>query len=117
MTDIQTGQPSTDSNSTSEKQSPRRGYNPPIYRGATNIMPKDPPPLLYVDPDNVQVGGNHYKEMVFQPTEYIIKNGLNFVEGNVVKYVTRHRQKGGAEDLQKAIHYLQLLLKHEYGVE
>ncbi len=68
-----------------------------------------------VNPDSVQVGGDHYKKMAIQPTEYCVANGLNFAEGNVVKYVTRHRVKGKAEDIRKAIHYLQLLLKHEYG--
>jgi Protein of unknwon function (DUF3310) len=62
-----------------------------------------------------QVGGDHYKRMAIQPTDYIIKNKLSFIEGNVVKYVTRHKVKGGAEDIRKAIHYLNLLLEYEYG--
>lgn len=62
-----------------------------------------------------QVGGCHYKDMPIQPTEYIQRNGLNWCEGNVVKYVTRHRFKGGAEDIDKAIHYLELLKQYEYG--
>lgn len=68
------------------------------------------------DPDRAQVGGDHYKKMVIQPTEYCVANNLNFAEGCVVKYVTRHRVKGKQEDIKKAIHYLQLLLKHEYGL-
>jgi len=71
----------------------------------------------YPDPDTEQVGGTHYKEMVIQPTEFIIKNGLNFAEGNIVKYITRHKVKGGAQDIKKAIHYCQLILKHQYGVQ
>lgn len=63
-----------------------------------------------------QVGGDHYKGMAIQPGEYITQNNLNWYEGNVIKYVTRHRQKGGAEDIKKAIHYLQLLLEQEYPV-
>lgn len=62
-----------------------------------------------------QIGGTHYKNLSIQPTEYVIKNKLNFCEGNVIKYVTRHRTKGGAEDIRKAIHYLELILQHEYG--
>lgn len=62
-----------------------------------------------------QVGGEHYKAMVIQPIEFITKNGLGFCEGNAVKYVCRHRQKNGAEDIRKAIHYLELLLQLEYG--
>lgn len=62
----------------------------------------------------VQVGGQHYKSMKIQPVEYIHANSLPFIEGSVVKYVTRHRQKNGAEDIKKAIHFLNLLLELEY---
>jgi len=58
-----------------------------------------------------QVGGNHYKDMPIQPIEYIIKNGLGFCEGNVVKYITRYNSKGGIEDIEKALHYCELLLE------
>lgn len=61
-----------------------------------------------------QVGGQHYKSMKIQPVEYIHANSLPFIEGSVVKYVTRHRQKNGAEDIKKAIHFLNLLLELEY---
>ena len=66
------------------------------------------------DPEQEQVGGNHYKIMAIQPTEYIMKNELTFPEGCVIKYITRHKFKGGAEDIKKAIHYCRLILKHEY---
>tara|TARA_B100001750_G_C15370467_1_gene527031 strand:+ start:75 stop:299 length:225 start_codon:yes stop_codon:yes gene_type:complete len=59
----------------------------------------------------VQVGGNHYRDMKIQPIEYITKNGLNYAEGNVVKYVSRWRKKGGIEDLRKAKHYIDLLIE------
>lgn len=62
---------------------------------------------------DTQVGGSHYKDMAIQPTEYIVKNGLNFVEGNIIKYVTRYRIKGGLEDLKKAQHYLSILIELE----
>ena len=63
-----------------------------------------------------QVGGDHYKNLTIQPTEYIMANKLNWCEGNAVKYVTRHRVKGeGLQDLLKARHYINLLIELEYG--
>lgn len=62
-----------------------------------------------------QVGGSHYKEQGIQPVEYIHANKLNFFEGNAVKYITRHRTKGGVADLEKAIHYIELIIELEYG--
>lgn len=64
---------------------------------------------------DVQHGGQHYKAKGIQPIEYIQANGLNFFEGNIVKYVTRHREKKGAEDIRKLIHYAQMILEFEYG--
>ena len=61
-----------------------------------------------------QVGGNHYKDLAIQPIEYCQRNQLNYCESNVVKYVTRHRFKGGVMDIRKAIHNLELLLELEY---
>ena len=60
-----------------------------------------------------QVSGNHYKDKGIQPIVYIHANNLGFCEGNVVKYVTRWRDKGGEADLRKAIHYLELLIQLE----
>ena len=62
-----------------------------------------------------QVSGNHYKDKGIQPIVYIHANNLGFCEGNVVKYVTRWRDKGGEADLRKAIHYLELLIELETG--
>jgi hypothetical protein len=56
-----------------------------------------------------QVGGQHYKSLAIQPVEFIMANQMNFNEGNVVKYVTRWREKGGIEDLRKVRHYLQFI--------
>lgn len=56
-----------------------------------------------------QVGGNHY-DMPIQPIEYILKNNLGFAEGNIIKYVSRYKSKGGVEDLKKARHYLDMLI-------
>ena len=62
-----------------------------------------------------QVSGNHYKDKGIQPIVYIHANNLGFCAGNVVKYITRYKEKNGAEDIRKAIHYCQLLLELEYG--
>jgi len=60
-----------------------------------------------------QVGGDHYRKMAIQPIEYILANDLGFVEGSVVKYVSRWQAKGGVEDLEKARHLLSLLIESE----
>lgn len=60
-----------------------------------------------------QVGGDHYKTKAIQPVEYIHANGLGFCEGNVVKYVSRWREKNGLKDLEKARHYLDILIQLE----
>jgi len=64
-------------------------------------------------PLNVQVGGGHYKDMKIQPVEFIHANGIGYFEGNVIKYVSRWRTKGGKADLEKAKHYIELLLQLE----
>ena len=64
-----------------------------------------------------QVSGDHYKGCSIQPIEYIHANGLDYFEGNAVKYITRHRKKNGKADIEKAIHYLELLLELEYKNE
>jgi hypothetical protein len=64
-----------------------------------------------------QVAGSHYRGYPIQPVEYTVKNGLSFLAGNVIKYVTRYKDKGGAEDIKKAIHYLELILEFEYPKE
>ena len=58
---------------------------------------------------DVQVGGNHYKKLKIQPVEYIMANELGFCEGSAIKYITRWRDKGGIQDIDKAIHFLQIL--------
>jgi hypothetical protein len=60
-----------------------------------------------------QVGGDHYKTLAIQPAEFIHRNGIGFLAGNVIKYVCRYKQKGGVQDLQKATHYLELLIEEE----
>lgn len=63
---------------------------------------------------DTQIGGNHYKDFAIQPVEFVHKNGIGFLEGNVIKYVCRHHKKNGKDDLLKALHYLQILLELEY---
>ena len=69
------------------------------------------------NPLKSQVGGNHYKGLKIQPIEYIHANGLDFLQGNIVKYATRHKDKNGAEDVKKIIHYAELILKLDYGID
>jgi len=70
-------------------------------------------PTISVSALDKQVSGKHYKDKGIQPIVYIHANDLGFCEGNVVKYVTRWREKGGEADLRKAIHYLELLIQLE----
>lgn len=62
---------------------------------------------------DVQVGGSHYKDLKIQPVEYIHANNIPFIEGSVIKYVTRWRNKNGIKDLEKAKHFLELLIEME----
>ena len=64
-----------------------------------------------VFPQDRQIGGDHYKDMVIQPFEFISKNELTFFQGNVVKYVCRYKRKNGVQDLEKIIHYCELEIK------
>lgn len=62
---------------------------------------------------DVQVAGNHYKDLAIQPVEYIHANNIGYFEGNVIKYVSRWRKKNGIKDLEKAKHYIELLIELE----
>ncbi len=62
-----------------------------------------------------QVGGSHYQNMAIQPIEYIHANKMPFMDANVVRYISRHRNKNGAEDVRKAIQYCEMILEFEYG--
>lgn len=64
-----------------------------------------------------QEGGSHYKTFVIQPVEFIHKNNIPFIEGNIIKYILRHKSKNGIEDLKKAKHYLDLLIESDYPNE
>lgn len=60
---------------------------------------------------DMQVGGDHYKKLKIQPVEYIVANNIGYLEGNVIKYITRWRDKGGVRDLEKAKHYIEMLIE------
>ena len=62
-----------------------------------------------------QVDGNHYSKMKIQPAYFINENKLLFAEGNAIKYICRHQSKGKAKDIQKAIHYLEMILERDYS--
>lgn len=58
-----------------------------------------------------QVGGEHYKDYVIQPIEFIYYNNIPFLEANVIKYIVRWQEKNGVQDLEKAKHYIDLLIE------
>lgn len=68
------------------------------------------------NPLDIQEGGDHYKSLKIQPVEYNQANQIPYCEGNAIKYLTRHRNKGKELDLKKAIHNCQLALQMEYGI-
>ena len=64
---------------------------------------------------NKQIGGTHYKDMKIQPSEFINKNKLQFAEGSAIKYICRHAHKGELQDLEKAKHYIDMIIERDYG--
>jgi len=68
-----------------------------------------------MSPKDKQVGGDHYKVLSIQPSDFIVRNKLGWYEGNAIKYLCRHRLKGGTEDLEKAKHYIELALEEAKG--
>jgi hypothetical protein len=72
-----------------------------------------PPPT----PLATQVGGAHYKALAIQPVQYIHANKIPFIEGNIIKYVSRWRNKGGIADLEKAKHFIDLLIELEVAAK
>lgn len=67
--------------------------------------------------NNNQVGGDHYKKCQIEPVEYIHANGLDFNEGSIVKYISRHRRKNGAEDIKKIKDFCDIILELDYGIK
>ena len=64
-----------------------------------------------------QIGGEYYLKMKIQPSEFANKNHLPFAEGNAIKYLCRHKDKGGKEDLKKAKHYIDMIIERDYSDE
>ena len=64
-----------------------------------------------------QIGGKHYRKMKIQPAEFINENKLLFAEGNAIKYICRHKLKGKRQDIEKAIHYLEMILERDYDAD
>ncbi len=64
---------------------------------------------------DTQIGGDHYKKFKIQPVEFITQNELGFLEGCVIKRMCRYKDKNGKEDLEKAIHEIQILIEQKYG--
>ena len=58
-----------------------------------------------------QVAGTHYKDLAIQPWDYIAGNGIGYLEGCAIKYLSRWRDKGGIDDLHKAQHYIEKLIE------
>jgi len=65
-----------------------------------------------LQPDG-QVGGSHYQDLKIQPIQYILENELGYCEGNIIKYASRWRRKGGIDDLRKIIQFAEFLIAQE----
>lgn len=70
-----------------------------------------------MNPLDTQEGGDHYMKMKIQPIEFIHTNKIDFLAANIIKYASRYKNKGGADDVRKIIHYARLILKLEYEIE
>ena len=62
-----------------------------------------------------QYGGSHYQKYVFQRSEFVVKNKMLFPEGNAIKYIVRHQDKGKKQDILKAIHFLEMIIERDYS--
>ena len=63
---------------------------------------------------NKQIGGNHYQKYKIQPSKFVVENKLLFPEGCAIKYIIRHQDKGGKDDLLKAIHFIEMIIERDY---
>lgn len=86
-----------------------RAYEDSYYDGEI----KEELEQIGINAVDTQVGGMHYQNKSIQPITYIMENRLDFCEGNIIKYVTRWKDKNGLEDLKKAKHYLEFLIERE----
>ena len=83
-----------------------------IEAGLNAASPEDWDAVRAVDR---QVGGDHYKDFKIEPIEFILANEIGYCEGNIIKYICRHAAKGGIQDIDKVIHYCELLKELKYG--
>ena len=99
---------------TPEEQS---NYTPRVndYPGEYPRPSQDIPIRAPGSPLDTQVAGSHYKNCAIQPVEYIYANNMGYIEGAVVKYITRYESKGGEADLDKIIHFVQILKELRYA--
>jgi hypothetical protein len=65
------------------------------------------------NPLDIQVDGDHYKQFKIQPIEFILANDLDYIQGNVIKYICRYKFKGGVKDLEKIKHYVDILISEQ----
>ena len=66
-------------------------------------------------PYDKQIGGSHYQKFKIQPSKFVIENELLYPEGCVIKYILRHRLKGKRQDLEKAIHFIEMIIERDYS--
>ena len=70
-----------------------------------------------LNPYDKQIGGSHYQNFKIQPSKFVIENELLYPEGCVIKYILRHRLKGKRQDLEKAIHFIEMIIERDYADE
>ncbi len=63
-----------------------------------------------------QHGGSHYQKYKIQPSKFVVANKLLYPEGCAIKYIIRHQDKNGKEDLLKAIHFIEMIIERDYNV-
>ena len=61
-----------------------------------------------------QIGGKHYMKYKMQPSKFVVENKLLYPEGSVIKYILRHQDKGGKQDLLKAKHFIDMIIERDY---
>ena len=66
---------------------------------------------------NRQIGGKHYIKYKIQPSRFVVENKLLYPEGCVIKYILRHQDKGGKQDLLKAKHFIDMIIERDYSGE
>lgn len=92
---------------------PMVGRDDAWIRNQERIMEQQKATLSTDSAWDKQVGGDHYKQYAIQPAQFALANGLDYAQSNAIKYIVRHADKNGVQDLDKAVHYIELL-KHYY---